>query len=83
MIDIQTGPGTGNQTVRTIILTQYTYQIVSGLAIFVLFIFNVMGVKILFRLQSILFVSLVAAVVDFASGLFETHQDFGECFRIC
>lgn len=61
-----------------IIVTQYTYQLVSGLLITVLFVFNVLGVKCLFRLQSILFIMLVLAVGDFTWGLFQTHEDFGE-----
>lgn len=58
-------------------ITPITYHLVSGAAILMLFVFNILDLKCLFRLQSILFASLVAAMLDFAGGLFVHHPDYG------
>lgn len=68
----------GGRTVASLQLTAYTYQIVSAGAILLIFTFNVLGVKILFRLQSLLFVALLGAVLDFGAGLFMAHEDYGK-----
>lgn len=80
LIEVMEGksPTSGGKTVASLQLSAYTYQIVSAGAILLIFTFNVLGVKILFRLQSVLFVALLGAVLDFGAGLFMDHEDYGK-----
>lgn len=61
-----------------LVLTPETFQIVSIGLILLLFLFNIVGVRWLFRLQTILFLSLVLAISDFFVGLFQRHSNFGK-----
>lgn len=69
--------GTSN---TQLILNPESFQIVSIILIFILFFINIVGVRWLFRLQTLLFLALVAAVGDFSTGLFHEHADYGNYF---
>nr|XP_027199966.1 solute carrier family 12 member 8-like [Dermatophagoides pteronyssinus] len=60
-----------------LILNPESFQIISILLILILFIINIVGVRWLFRLQTLLFLALVAAVGDFSTGIFHEHDDYG------
>lgn len=68
----------GTPNIVNLIVTEQTYQILSAVAILVLFLFNIAGVKSIFRLQWLLFISLALAILDFALGTLSEHEDVGK-----
>ncbi|KAF7491159.1 Solute carrier family 12 member 8 [Sarcoptes scabiei] len=60
-----------------LIITNESYKFLSILLIVILFLINIIGVRWLFRFQTLLFLALVSAIADFTIGLFQSHPDYG------